>query len=215
MEDIEDNSYQTSGLANLETYYWRVKAKNSEGETDWSRPWSFTTEAKVPTGPLVGYWNMDEGSGTTLSDGSEFSNNASFQEGPIWIAGVEGQALRFSNNQFASTADHNSLDLSTSLTIATWVKPERKQTQYLVKKAKQNTTDGYELALSNPGKFFFRFNQSAGTAYRIDSQTDYPYDGETWVHIAVSYDGQTMKLYVNGIEAVSYTHLTLPTKRIV
>jgi Leucine-rich repeat (LRR) protein len=40
-----------SGLSTLTTYYWRVKSKNSRGESDWSEIWSFTTLPPVPEAP--------------------------------------------------------------------------------------------------------------------------------------------------------------------
>src|SRR5690606_5814941 len=66
-----------------------------------------------------------------------------------------------------------------------------------------NETDGYELSLSNSGGIFFRFNQaSGGNTYRIASLSPfiYPSDGSTWVHVAATYDGAGMRLYINGVE---------------
>jgi hypothetical protein len=80
------------------------------------------------------------------------------------------------------------------------VRPERVATQYIIKKAAFGTADGYELSLSTAGKVFFRLNQvTSGNTYRIDSSTSYPTDGSTWMHIAATFDGSTMRLYVNGV----------------
>ncbi|HWP82727.1 MAG TPA: T9SS type A sorting domain-containing protein [Bacteroidota bacterium] len=40
-------------LANSATYFWRVRAKNSEGITNWSTTWSYTTVPPPPPGPLL------------------------------------------------------------------------------------------------------------------------------------------------------------------
>jgi hypothetical protein len=41
-------SYTINNLANNTTYYWRVKAKNNAGTSEWSEAWSFTTIALKP-----------------------------------------------------------------------------------------------------------------------------------------------------------------------
>jgi hypothetical protein len=40
---ITTSSFEVSGLERLTTYYWRVKAMNEGGESDWSEIWRFTT----------------------------------------------------------------------------------------------------------------------------------------------------------------------------
>ncbi len=41
--DITDTSFTANNLADLTKYYWRVKAKNIGGETEWSEVWNFST----------------------------------------------------------------------------------------------------------------------------------------------------------------------------
>jgi len=40
---LNDHSYDIKGLNSLTTYYWRVGAANSIGESEWSSVWKFTT----------------------------------------------------------------------------------------------------------------------------------------------------------------------------
>ncbi|WP_454129740.1 LamG domain-containing protein [Microbacterium aurum] len=39
---------------------------------------------------------------------------------------------------------------------------------------------------------------TSGDQYRVNSTTSYPADGSTWVHLVGTFDGQTLRLYVNG-----------------
>ena len=46
---ITTNSTSLTGLTPGTTYYWRVKANNADGSSDWSASWSFTTNMTTPT----------------------------------------------------------------------------------------------------------------------------------------------------------------------
>ncbi|MCK4773825.1 MAG: hypothetical protein KAT30_03530, partial [Candidatus Krumholzibacteria bacterium] len=95
-------------------------------------------------------------------------------------------------------------DITGEITLTAWIKPEKVGTQYLVKKAIISVTDGYELSLSSSGMAFVRFNQfTSANTYRIDTTTPYPTDGNTWMHLAATYDGSTIRLYVNGAQESS------------
>src|SRR5690554_2362541 len=197
---ISSSSVSVAGLASATTYYWRVRASNGYGDSNWSSVWSFTTSAAAPDSPLVGHWKMDEGGGSLLIDASQYGNNAPLTGGASWVSGVLGQAARFNGvSQYASVADNASLDITGAITVAGWIKPEAVGTQYLVKKAQQHETNGYELSLAGSGYVFFRFNQfSSGDAYRVNSTTPYPTNGNTWMHVAATYDGQSLRMYING-----------------
>ncbi len=48
--EIADTSFVLAELNNLTTYYWRIKADNIGGASEWSEVWSFATLG-VPTAP--------------------------------------------------------------------------------------------------------------------------------------------------------------------
>ena len=91
-----------------------------------------------------------------------------------------------------------SLDPSGAFTLSTWLRPEKRGTQYVVRKGRYGRDDGFELSLSSSGAIFARFDQaSAGNAFRLDSTSDYPTDGTRWVHVAVTFDGAQIALFVD------------------
>lgn len=201
IDDITTStSIYVTGLAYNTDYFWRVKAINAEGSSSWSTAWNFKTSS-APTSSLIGHWKMEEGSGTTLLDASDYANQGQTVGNPTWVSGVDGQALMLNGtSQYATVPDNSSLDITGSITLAAWIRPEKVATQYILKKATQSSTNGYELSLSNAGKVFFRFNQaSSSDTYRQNSVASYPTNGATWMHIAATYDGSVIKIYINGV----------------
>jgi hypothetical protein len=147
----------------------------------------------------VGSWQFDEGSGTTVADTSSFGNDGSFAGSAVWTPGVSGTALDFTGTaDIVLIPDAPALDLSDAITIAAWLKPSERASEYVIKKARKNSIDGYELSLSSGGALYARFNEaSSGNAYKLSSSTPYPIDG-SWIHLAITFDGQELKLYVDG-----------------
>jgi hypothetical protein len=154
---------------------------------------------------LVGYWPMEEGSGTSIIDASGNSNDGALTGSPTWVASQRGTFALLLNGstQYALVPDAATLDLTTAITLAAWIRPAGASaaTQYLIKKATINGTDGYEISLSSAGKVFVRFNQkTSGDSVRINSTTSYPLNATAWMHVAATYDGTIIRLYVNGVQ---------------
>ena len=166
---------------------------------------------------LVAHWKMDENTGaTTLTDASTYANNANIIGSPSFVTGLLGNAMQLSGTgQYATAPNSISLNISgagssSSITLAAWVRPNgaTATTQNILKKAVTTGTaiNGYELSLASAGstwpqKVFFRLNQAtSGDGFRVNSSTVYPLNGTAWMHIAATYDGITMKLYVNGVQ---------------
>ncbi len=157
---------------------------------------------------LVACYQLDEGSGNVYLDGVQNTvyNDGTTANSPSWVIGIAGTALNFNGtSQYGYTPDEASLDIANQITLAAWLKPGKVATQSLVNKAVNGNTGGYELSLAAststwPQKVFFRINQvSSGDTYRVNSATIYPIDG-TWIHVAATFDGATMRMYINGVE---------------
>jgi hypothetical protein len=169
---------------------------------------------------LVGCWLMEEGSGSTLFDSSGHGNHGTISGNPMWLTGVSGFGLQLDGvDDYVLVPDNASLDIDSQMTIAAWVKTEKLGTQNILKKSFNDTINGYELSLANnpssqppsgDGRAFGRFNQdTSGNSYRINSVTPYANDGSTWVHLALTNDGTTMRIYYNGVEEATLATTTL------
>ena len=109
---------------------------------------------------LVGCWRMEEGSGTTLQDGgAEPFNDAATVASPGFVTGQVGSyAIELNGtSQYATTADEASLNITNAITLSAWIYTTKIGTQYVIKKAVQGATNGYELSLASTGFAFVRF----------------------------------------------------------
>jgi len=173
---------------------------------------SGTAAVLLTTTPdLVGYWKMDEGAGTQTRDMSGWGNHATLAGTPGWPSGIKGRALSLDgSNSYAVVADQDQLAATTAITLTAWIKPQAQTAQDIISRATVGSVDGYSLSLSptnassNAGSVFMRFNEaSSGDTYRVDSTTQYPFDGNNWMHVAATYDGSAMRMYINGVEEAS------------
>ncbi|MCZ6702547.1 MAG: LamG domain-containing protein, partial [Ignavibacteria bacterium] len=148
---------------------------------------------------LVGHWAMEENGGATLIDSSSSKNNASIIEGPSWVEGKRGLALDLNGTiDYCSVPDDPTLNISSAITIAAWIKPSKYETQRIIRKVDETNDLGYSLFLSVDSTISIRFNNSNDK--RVNSITKYPGTGNTWMHVAATYDGSTIRIYVNGVE---------------
>ncbi|MBU6232465.1 hypothetical protein KGP36_07565 [Patescibacteria group bacterium] len=69
---------------------------------------------------LVGWWKLDDGSGTTAADSSGNGNTGTLVNGPTWTTGKIGGALRFDGMNYVSTP--NTVTVPASFTFSMWFK---------------------------------------------------------------------------------------------
>ena len=142
---------------------------------------------------LVAAFAFDEGSGSTVSDGSGSGNNGSVAN-TSWVAGKYGQALSFNGTSSRVTVpDSASLHLSSAMTLEAWVNPAT--TTAVWRDVIYKGNDNYYLEGTS--------DRSAGQARGGRSATRYGTSAlpvNTWSYLAVSYDRTTIRLYVNGTQ---------------
>ncbi|MGD2094391.1 MAG: hypothetical protein PVH77_05220 [Phycisphaerales bacterium] len=174
---------------------------------------------------LVAYWPFDEGLGTALND-IIGGNNGSLQGDPTWIVGPSGGALEFDGNEDLVTIPNSpALQLrgTGQYTVAVWV--------YVV-----DTSGGLILFsgqgcvawanwylgvtcgepdasnLGGPprqeGSLVFGVRTANGAP--VASYVVAPFVPETWMHVAATYNGTTLRIYIDGQEVDSAGGAPLP-----
>ena len=159
------------------------------------------TNSAQPPG-LVAAYSFDQGSGTTAPDASGTGNTGTLTNGAAWSStGKYGGAISFDGvNDSVTVADSASLDLTSGMTLEAWVRPSTLGTTWRTVIFKQRS-GGLVYALyanrdtQRPNAQIF----SASVARPVDGTAVLPLN--TWTHLAVSFDGTALRLYVNGTQA--------------
>jgi len=187
-----------------------------EGLIDEVKIWNYakdTFEGVIPSEPipnqLVAYYKFNEGAGKTLADsgGNGFSASVS---NPVWVDGKEGKALDFSNGNngnfvtLASSKEFHGDGFTLQASINLNKDPNsiastrnlwpiiQKNGQYFLRFDTATDPDGtirggdLVCALANPLK------------YVVLHDTEFDWSINKWYDIKCTYDGSTMKLYVDG-----------------
>jgi hypothetical protein len=190
-----DTSTATNGAHTL-TAVARDGAANST--TSASVGVTVSNTAPPPPTGLVASYNFDAGSGTVLADRSGTNNNGTIANGTWSATGHSGSAVSFNGtNAMVSIPDSNSLDLTTGMTLEAWVRPSALGTAWRTVIFKEQ-----------PGGFAYTLYANQDTTRPVSQVF---IGGEvnavgtaalalnTWTHLAATFDGLGVKLYVNGV----------------
>ncbi len=172
-----------------------ITADISEPSDWWLSIIDNTRPAPLGSG-AVGYWPLDEGEGTTAGDSSGNGNSGRIY-GATWVDGKFGKALSFDGvDDYVEIPDSESLDL-TSFTVEVWVYPREIKSDYqpLIVKGEQERNYGL-LIRPDEMRIHFSFKRTDGTWAASDSVGSLTLNA--WNHVAMTYDGSKLRLYLNG-----------------
>lgn len=157
----------------------------------------------ITAGSLVALYKLDGNADDATGNG----NNGTVFGGVTYVPGKVGQGASFDGSTgYISIADSAGLRLST-FTFAAWVYPTAIEGGNRI--IEKGNSDSYWLDINPQGQPLVGFFNGA---YH-DLLAPQPVSINTWYHVAGTYDGSDLKLYLNGqlVNTVSVTSAPLQT----
>jgi len=173
---------------------------------------ALTSAAKAE---LVGWWRLDEGSGTIATDLSGYGNDGTLQSEPQWVNGKFGKALQFDGvDDYVEIPHAEILTVDNEVTVMAWINTERhggpgtESWQGIV--AKSNSPRSYSLYTEASGALHFSTTSTVINDY-VGTLSSGQVPLNEWVHVAAMVvDGQH-QYYINGEPAgTSGSDIVLP-----
>ena len=164
------------------------------------------TEGVEPEHWLEAHWKLDESFGTIAEDSSRNRHDGSFNVEPSlqWVPGRLGIALLFPGGGYVNCDNRSIYNVTDALSVAAWVNISMVPADW--------------TGIVTKGDDAWRLSTSYSTTqmhFAVAGGPDYwAINGKTqlnlgqWHHVAGTYDGNEIRLYVDGTEdapATSYT----------
>lgn len=189
-------SFQSANLASGTLYCFRVASVNGNGEGAQSASACATTLAEG----LVGFWSLDEGSGTTAIDRSGYARDGTLTGAAVHTT----DRPLMDNNRFALQSPGGTTDavqvpdasvwwLNGAFTVAAWVKVPATSigtARIAGKRVAGCGAINWELS-HDAGGLHFRGQNTLSFGQGLAA--------DTWTHVAVTHSNGTATAYVGGV----------------
>jgi len=148
---------------------------------------------------LAAWWKLDETSGTTAADASGNGNVGTLKNGPTWVKGFNGNAVKLDGKDdyvAINKLKYNQRGL-TEVTVATWIRTANGGDQYI---ASFDRDAYWQLVINggsaDEGQVAWLVTTDAGfAAVRSTARID---DGN-WHHVAAVFDNGKLAIYIDGV----------------
>jgi hypothetical protein len=155
---------------------------------------------------LVGWWKLDEGSGTTAADSSGNGNEGTLNGDPQWVTGILGSALEFDGVDdyvdIGLGAGGYFSTLNSGFTVAAWINRASTGTHDVIFGAGRNpvgttagdNNDGWKLSITSANVITFT------TLGILDYTSSVGVPTGEWAHVAATFNeaGTELRIYLDG-----------------
>jgi uncharacterized protein (DUF362 family) len=178
-----------------------------------SMTYSWTGRPHELDAAAVGLWHFNEGAGSSVTDETMYGNDGSLVNGAAWTdEGKFGYAVQFDGVDDAVVVpDAPELDGMSELTLEAWIYLAIDPTDWMavVQKWAEQGSPGnlltYTMVVSASNNLYAHIFTNEDDALLTGNL---PIPINTWTHVAATYDGSVVRLYVNGAQDPVSMNLT-------
>ena len=153
------------------------------------------TLADLATG-LIGHWQFEESRGVSAADSSGNERHGALTSGPVWRAGRLGGGLSLPGDSGHVVVDDATLGSFETLTAAAWIKLPASGREQVIMDQRGDWDEGFAAYVDISGRLLVYLNETSLTgSARLDD--------DEWHYVAVVYDDEELKLFVDGEEDIS------------
>jgi len=189
---ITQTQFTAAGLEAGVTYFWRVSASNEAHTSDWSAVRRFRIEGINIADRLVAYYPLNgspedsvgDSHGTLMGDVTPVPDqfgNANF----AYSFDGDGDYIEFPESEAFISIDRQ-------ITVSCWINPR----SFVFEMGLMIRDRFWRLMLNWNGSVFGNIFNEVNEENRLAGNDQVPL--ETWSLAAFTYDGQTIRVYVNG-----------------
>ena len=149
--------------------------------------------ANVAEDGLVAYWPFDEAKGKEAIDVTGSGHDGEFNGNPKWVEGKFGTGLEFDGvDDHVIVADDPAFAIEENITLMAWFSPNEALTSRRLMVKNNSIFVIFDFGNADSIDFLVKpdntFAESTTTDWKV---------GE-WYHFAGTFDGKTLKVYING-----------------
>jgi Concanavalin A-like lectin/glucanases superfamily len=202
------HSSTVTGLANGASYTYYVRCSDLAGNVN---PDDFTIAFTVaqPSPSVRGAYAFDEGAGTNAADASGNGQSGAIS-GASWSTGKFGGALSFNGTTgWVTVGSSSQLSLTTG-TLEAWVRvaaPGR--WNGVIAKGNVNSDAKHNYAIEIDDANLVNCEVGNGTTFNVVKSTT-PVTAGQFIHLACTWDGTQLRLYINGALNRTVTQTVTP-----
>jgi hypothetical protein len=168
--------------------------------------------ASAASTSLGAFWHLDETAGTVAADDSTNANDGAIA-GPARIAGRFNRALRFDGIDDEVLIPRSASLEPAAITVEGWVRAPTSPGQFryvIVNSANGCLAPSYGIYTGAGGGLAFVVSNGDDTTDTVSPAAPATVWDGVWHHVAGTFDGSTVRLYVDGAQVGGGTPATLP-----